>query len=252
MEGESNTGTESTGNTQPPQIPEGQTLVSKAELEALQSAIAGFREAGFESADQVKPWSPVIATASKANLTPDQLGKLLAGQPEEPKADDKPLTARELQQMLDSRESKMHRSAAEQQHQQLIVQQANDLQKQISEVLGDALPDGLKSTLIEGYLGKYDAMRTRLTYPIGHPLHGEFSPGLPADKMRALVAEAKAEKEKMAAHQMTRLAAAGQNARGTGQQYSPQPSGQGDMSRLSQTERIKAQIQAKQASGVRG
>lgn len=256
MEGEGNTGTGSTGESSTPQIPEGQTLVSKAELEALQAKLAGFQEAGFESADQVRPWAPVLSTAAKANLTPEQLSKLLAGEgqsaPQPKPGDDKPLTALELQSMLDAREVKVHRSLAEQNHQQLIIQQAGDLQKQLGDVFGDALTDGLKATLIEGYMGKYDAMRSRASYPVGHPLHGEFNPALSPDKVKAIIAEAKAEKEKMQAHQMGRIANAGANARNTGQPYTPQPSGQGDFSRLSATERIKAEIQAKIASGRRG
>lgn len=249
------TGGDGAGAGNAPQIPEGQTLVSKADLEAMQARLAGFQEAGFETPDQVKPWAGVLSTAAKANLTPEQLSKLLAGEgkAEEPKpGDDKPLTARELQSMLDAREGKINRSMAEQTHQQAIIQQARELQKLAEEAIGDSLTGNLKSIAIEGVLSQYDTMRSKLAYPIGHPLHGEFNPALPADKIQELVAKVKVGKDEQAAKRMAQIAGAGANARGNGQPYSPQSSGQGDFSRLSQTDRIKAEILAKQAAGVRG
>lgn len=252
---ETSTGTPAPDTNSAPSVPEGQTLVSKAEYEALQAQINGFKEAGFESAEQVKPWASVLTTASKANIQPDQVAKLLAPPevPDQP-GSDKPLTAKELQAMLDARDSKMHFSLAEQEHQRSVYSQASDLQKQASEMIGDSLPANMRSVFIEGLLSKYDAMRLRASYPVGHPLHGQFNPPLGQDKIKELVGDVKKYKEELQAHRLGQIANAGNAARNTGQPYTPQASGQQqvDMSKLSPAERVKAQITDLQARGVRG
>lgn len=237
----------------------------------MQGQVEGFRQAGFESPDQLKPWAQVLADASKSQMNPDQIRALLSGdtgsprgQGQEPKgqnaqagqgdAADKPLTVKDFNNLLQAQEAKWTYTRSYEAHNAAILSQAGEVSKKVSDAIGDALPAEIKDFLVEGIMFKYDNERMKSQYPVGHPLHGQHFPPLSPDKLNQLINSVGTAKEKLSAHRLSTIAKAGNNARGNGTPYSPATNGTPNPNQrpMSPAELRRAELAAlAEANGIR-
>lgn len=261
------TGTTAPSTASEPQVPAGQRLVSESEWAALQGQVEGFRQAGFENPDQLKPWAQVLADASKSQMNPEQIRALLSGnagsqpnQGQEPKgqnaqtgdATDKPLTVKDFNNLLQAQEAKWTHARAYDAHNSAILSQAGEVSKKVAEAIGDSLPAEIKDYLVDGIMSKYDAERMKSQYPVGHPLHGQHFPPLSPDRLNQLMASVTGAKEKLSAHRLSTIAKAGNSARSNGTPYTPAASGQTNQRPMSPAEQRKAELVAlAEANGIR-